>query len=76
MKFGHPRVYNPFQSPEYVALTRESSHLQDILNGHAASLFDLRTRQMIVFAQIRDCLLTRDEQIARLNALDEVGAPA
>jgi hypothetical protein len=75
MKLGHPRVYNPFQSPEYIALTAESEALTESMDLAAKRLRHLRDRQIVLFAQIRDTLLTREEQIARLNALDEVGAP-
>ena len=75
MKVGHPRVYNPFQSPEYVELMGQDADLTDAMNVYAACLFDIRTQQVIVWAQSRDCILTREEQVARLRALDEVGAP-
>lgn len=75
MKFGHPRLYNPWQSEELAALQRESNVLMNRLNGYVRYANRLVTEQRALQAQMRDCYLTRDEQVARLEALDEVGAP-
>ena len=75
MKFGHPRVYNPWQSEEYQNLTAIANEMTEYMNVLLDRLHRKGLEQRIVFAQIRDCMLTRDEQIARLDALDEVGAP-
>lgn len=75
MKFGHPRVYNPWQSEELSRLTDQSGRLMDRTNSLVKRANLLITEQRIVQAQMRDCHLTWAEQIARLAALDEVGAP-
>lgn len=75
MKFGHPRVYNPWRSDEYRLLADQSSELMDTIDAIVAEANGLVTENRIVNAQMRDCCLTMAEQIAQLQALDEVGAP-
>ena len=75
MKFGHPRVYNPWQSEELADLQGQSSRLMDRIDRTVKKANAMVTENRILNAQMRDCYLTWDEQAARLDALDEVGAP-
>jgi hypothetical protein len=74
-KFGHPRLYNPWQSDEYSTLMALSNSLMDRTNEYVERARFLVEENRTVHAQMRDCLLTPAEQVARLEALDEVGAP-
>lgn len=75
MKFGHPRVYNPWSSPELAGLQKQSGRLMDRIDRTVKKANAMVTENRILAAQIRDCYLTVPEQIARMDALDEVGAP-
>jgi len=75
VKFGHPRVYNPWQSDELADLTMVSNELSNQLEIAVRHTNRLVREQRILVAQIRDCYLTVPEQIARMEALDEMGAP-
>jgi len=75
MKFGHPRVYNPFGFSELDSLQREYDTMSMLVHNHVKEANEILQHQRIVTAQMRDCYLTTAEQIARMEALDEVGAP-
>lgn len=75
MKFGHPRVYNPWQSDELADLEMINNELSNQLEIAVRHANRLVREQRILLAQIRDCYLTHAEQIARMEALDEMGAP-
>jgi len=75
MRMQHPRVYNPWQSDELADLemiNNELGNQLEIVVRHANGLVG---EQRILLAQIRDCYLTVPEQGARLQALDDMGAP-
>ena len=69
------RLYNPFASTEYNRLNNEYYDIEDSMYDLAKELEALRVNQILVWSQMRDAMLTQDEQRARLRALDEVGAP-
>lgn len=75
MKFGSPRVYNPWQSEELHSLTVISNGLMDQIDYHVKYANRLVAENRIVTAQLRDCYLTVPEQIARLDALNEMEFP-
>jgi hypothetical protein len=75
MKFGHPRVYNPWPSSELNDLGALSNELINQIDDYVHRANLLIKEQRIVAAQMRDCHLTIPEQIARMDALDEMGAP-
>ena len=75
MKFGHPRVYNPWQSEELAGLQRSYDVAGRIVRDHVNQAKEMINYQRIIVAQMQDCHLTPDEQVARLDALDEIGAP-
>jgi hypothetical protein len=75
MKFGHPRLYNPWASGELQDLEALINEVGSQMNHHINMLDKLQDEHMVLNAQIRDCYLTTAEQAARLDALDEMGAP-